>query len=573
MAAMKHPIPDAALDDRLGFVGTSGSGKTYSAGTAVERILDRNGRVIIIDPLGVWWGLRLAASGERPSAYDVVIFGGSHGDLPLNDHAGALIGETVAGIAQSCIIDLSAFGTKAAARRFMLAFLTALYRHASKDPVHLIFDESDMWAPQRLLDKEGEAAKLLGQMETIVRRGRVLGFIPWLITQRPAVLSKDVLSQADGLVIMKLTSSQDRDAIGDWVEGQADKAQWRSMWASLPTLQTGHGLVWIPGRDMLDTVTFPAKLTYDSSRAPRRGEKRRAAVLAALDLPTLREKLAAVETEAKANDPRELRAEIARLKAELQKQSVAAPHMTALEEAHQRGFAAGVHEHQSRLMPMFAQLEKVWQQYRSSGDSIVTAIDRIIEAAKVIPPTPNAKSVASSKASVFPKPLSQVQPIASSGIDLPKPQRKILASLAFWRSVDHETPSRPMVAAVAGYSPSSGGFNNLVSAMRTAGLIEIPAARYVSLTDEDIARTNGGMSTEEARDFVLTVLSAPQRRLVEAAAGAAEITRDDLAQRTGYSANSGGFNNLISALCTLDIFIKPRPGSVGLSDWARKVLE
>ena len=33
----RHAIPDAALDDRLAFVGTSGSGKTYAAGTAVER--------------------------------------------------------------------------------------------------------------------------------------------------------------------------------------------------------------------------------------------------------------------------------------------------------------------------------------------------------------------------------------------------------------------------------------------------------------------------------------------------------------------------------------------------------
>ncbi|MCA6104879.1 hypothetical protein J6525_41985 [Bradyrhizobium sp. WSM 4400] len=31
---MKPPIPRKALDDRLGFIGTSGCGKTYYAGTA-----------------------------------------------------------------------------------------------------------------------------------------------------------------------------------------------------------------------------------------------------------------------------------------------------------------------------------------------------------------------------------------------------------------------------------------------------------------------------------------------------------------------------------------------------------
>jgi DNA helicase HerA-like ATPase len=60
-----HPIPSAALDDRLGFIGMTGSGKTFGAGTCVERILAQRGRVIIPDPLGVWWGLRQMAEGGR----------------------------------------------------------------------------------------------------------------------------------------------------------------------------------------------------------------------------------------------------------------------------------------------------------------------------------------------------------------------------------------------------------------------------------------------------------------------------------------------------------------------------
>ena len=34
-----HPIPDAALDQPLCIVGTVGSGKTYAAKSAVERLL------------------------------------------------------------------------------------------------------------------------------------------------------------------------------------------------------------------------------------------------------------------------------------------------------------------------------------------------------------------------------------------------------------------------------------------------------------------------------------------------------------------------------------------------------
>lgn len=61
---MKYPIPLAALDDRLGWIGSSGTGKTYDAGTAIEKVLHAKSRVCIVDPLGVWWGLRLQPDGK-----------------------------------------------------------------------------------------------------------------------------------------------------------------------------------------------------------------------------------------------------------------------------------------------------------------------------------------------------------------------------------------------------------------------------------------------------------------------------------------------------------------------------
>jgi hypothetical protein len=46
---MKHPIPLEALDDRLAFVGTSGSGKTYGAKGRVERLLSSAARCAVVD--------------------------------------------------------------------------------------------------------------------------------------------------------------------------------------------------------------------------------------------------------------------------------------------------------------------------------------------------------------------------------------------------------------------------------------------------------------------------------------------------------------------------------------------
>ena len=554
------PIPDAALDDRLAFVGTAGSGKTYAAGTAVERLLASKARVVIIDPLDVWFGLRLNADG-RQDAFPVVIFGGAHGDLALTENSGALVGETVAGMAESCIVSLSALGTKASERRFMLAFLTALYRQASGSPVHLVFDEADMWAPQRLMDRDGDAARLLGQMETIVRRGRVKGFIPWLITQRPAVLSKDVLSQADGLVALKLTASQDRDALGAWIEGQADKAEEKRILARLPQLARGDGVIWIPGRGVLAEASFPLKATFDSSRTPKRGEEAKSATLRPLDLAGLRARLTTVEEEGKANDPKALRAEIARLKSA----KPAAPDDSAL---------------RAEIARMGAEIVRLTQEADSARARVlIAAADRVREVVTEIEAmaTKDVRERASRAVAVSSTPRQAVAPSprakrAKDGLDaFSAPQRRVLRAVAMWKAIGHDAPSREMVAAVSGYSPTSGGFANLIGSLgpKSAAALEIPRPGYLSLTINGFAPP----SVEEGRNMLLSILSNPQRKLVDALNGAGVVSREKLGELTDYSHTSGGFNNLIGSLNTLAISYVPAHGHIALNEWAQRLLE
>lgn len=551
--ALAYPIPGAALDDRLAFVGTAGSGKTYNAGSGVELLLSRKARVVIADPLGVWWGLRLAPNGKS-AGFNVVIFGGPHGDIAINEHAGALIGETVAGMAESCIIDLSQIGTKAGERRFMLAFLTALYRKASGEPLHLVVDEADMFAPQKLLDKDGEAAKLLGMMETVVRRGRVRGFIPWLITQRPAVLSKDVLSQADGMVAFKLTASQDRAAIGAWIEGQADQQEGKAILASLPSMQRGQGVVWVPGRGILETATFPEKATFDSSRTPKRGETKRTAELKPLDLGKLKERLSSIETEAKTNDPKALRAEVARLTKEL---SGLGPDLTAIQKGYERGLAEGLAKGENRAKAALAAVESRLKDALAVASASIESLDSPAPAAQ--PRQQVAVPTARAARSATPLPHANGQ--------FNRSQHRVLRSMAMWKALGHEAPSREMVAAASGYSPSSGGFNNLLGSLATAGAIGKPMPGHINLL-----MAVDDMSAGEGREMLLGYLSNPQRRLVDALNGAGGMSRDDLGAATEYSPSSGGFNNLIGSLSTLGLIVKPQAGYVALADWAQELL-
>ena len=254
-----------ALDERMAIVGTSGSGKTYAAKGLIERVMAGGGRVCVVDPLGVWWGLGKDADGADPP-FPVAVFGGTHGDVALDPGMGAALGRLVGTQPMACVVDVSDFGSAASRRDFMTEFTEALYA-ANTEPLHLVLDEADLWAPQRT---QPDGLELLGRVEEIVRRGRVRGFVPWLITQRPAVLHKDVLSQADVLVSMKLTSSQDRAAVGRWIEGQADRAEGRRILGALPRLLRGEGWVWAPSHGVLAKVAFPRILTLDSSQTPRR---------------------------------------------------------------------------------------------------------------------------------------------------------------------------------------------------------------------------------------------------------------------------------------------------------------
>ena len=51
-------IPNEALRSDIAILGKKGRGKSYAAKGLVERLLDLGERVLILDPLGHWWGLK-----------------------------------------------------------------------------------------------------------------------------------------------------------------------------------------------------------------------------------------------------------------------------------------------------------------------------------------------------------------------------------------------------------------------------------------------------------------------------------------------------------------------------------
>jgi hypothetical protein len=285
-----HPLPDAALDADIAILGKKGRGKTFTAKGIVERLLHLGRRVIVLDPLSVWWGLKASADGKSPG-YPIAVFGGPKADIPITGGSGLALGQLLSSASISAVLDLGEM-RKAEQARLVADLLDHLFT-VNRDPLWLVLEEADAFAPQQPM---GDMTRVLGEVDRIARRGRAFGFRLISITQRPAKLHKDVLTQLSTLIALGVTSPQDRDAIKAWVDGNADRDKARDVYDSLAHLRVGEGWIWAPDHGLLQRVKFPPISTLDTSKTPKAGDAPISApVLAGADISKLRAALAQIE--------------------------------------------------------------------------------------------------------------------------------------------------------------------------------------------------------------------------------------------------------------------------------------
>lgn len=326
----RYELPEALLAVRLSIFGRSGYGKTNVAKRATERLLAGKRRVGIIDPTDSWYGLRKKPDGKR-DAFKVIIFGGEFGDLPLNEHAGGTIGRALAQAKESWIVSLAEMPGEGARKRFMADLLSALYDH-NRAPLHLIVDEADTIAPQR--QNSPAESICVARMEQIVKRGRKRGFVPWLITQRPADVATSVRSQTDALVSLSLTLPHDIKAVRSWVAEHDEDGTAAALFKEITKLPKGEGIVWWPGHDVLARASFAKTKTYDSGKTPEPGDVR--VKLKPLKVDSLAKAVADLIKEREENAPDKLRARIAELERELELGSADAGEVATLQSEVER---------------------------------------------------------------------------------------------------------------------------------------------------------------------------------------------------------------------------------------------
>ena len=441
-------------------------------------------------------------------------------------------------------------------RLLVTDFCERLYHRKGQDkyrqPLHVVVDEADEFVPQRI--QTGQE-RMFGAIDRLVRRGRSSGIGVTLISQRAAVVNKDVLTQIEVLICLRTISPQDRKALEAWVEAHDAHDQKGEFMASLASLAIGEAWIWSPGwLDLFKRVQIRERKTFDSSATPKVGEKARwPTATAVVDLEKLRAELASTIEKAKAEDPRELRKKIAALEVELGKASskvrVAAVDPVQLRKFQKESYDQGFLEAERVAAGREAGLRRALAAATESLASAQSLLDRKIP---TLPPGAGHRHTPTVRSAVVQKPTPQRDRSAAQFSPIPGGERKILTALAQYP----RGRSKTQVAILTAYAARGGAFANYLGALRSKGFIE--GKDLLCITEAGLAVLGPHDPLPTGRELLehwLKQLGKAERLILLHLAEIypAAALKEDLGPATGYEPTGGAFNNAIGKLRTLEL--------------------
>lgn len=526
-------LPVEMLQRHTAILGSTGSGKTSVAKCGiVEPVLRAKGRVLVIDPTGAWWGLRLGADGKR-AGFQVYIFGGDHGDYPLAAKNAEVLAEAFGTSSDSAVFDTSLMTVNERCS-FFTAFASALMRK-NRGPVNVVIDEAHLFMPQAGASVGGQVPAMLHAGNNLVSLGRSKGLRITMITQRPAKLHKDSLTQAQSMIAMRVLSPQDRKAIAEWIAEQADTEKGKEIVASLSALKAGEAWVWAPLQSHLKRTQFPLPTTFDSSKDPdeRSGT---GPVLAPINMDALKGRLATVEAEAKANDPKELKAEVARLRHELAQAHAATAPVTDSAELNKARIAGKIEGYSEGVVAatneIRRKIENMGQQLLASvfvDDATLAAHRARLEARQERPLLPATVSRLAPAAKVLPNTSSEAGNSAA---------RKMLAVL------DTSPPVRRswvQVATLAGLRARGGHFNAGKKYLTDNGLVREDSG-LVQIANPSADAAAFEHDPKAVVDMWAANLSGAAPKILLHLFANGPQSRDDIAHALGMQPRGGHWN-------------------------------
>ncbi len=234
-----------------GFVtGKSGSGKSNSASVVCEKLLDSGYGILIVDIDGEYYGLK--------EEYEILHVGADEEcDLRVGvEHAGK-IAELALEQNVPIILDVSSFLDESKARELLTEVTKQLFAKEKKlkQPFLMLVEEVHEYIP------EGGGVDECGRMLIKVsKRGRKHGLGIVGISQRPADVKKDFITQCDWLLWHRLTWNNDTKVVGRILGNEyADMIE---------EMDAGEGFLMTDWNESIRRIQFERKRTFDAGATP-----------------------------------------------------------------------------------------------------------------------------------------------------------------------------------------------------------------------------------------------------------------------------------------------------------------
>lgn len=472
-------LPLDAVTRRLAFVGTVGSGKTYGATKLAEEMHDAGAQIVVLDPVGVWYGLRLLADGKSPGI-PIKVFGGLNGDIPLEATGGALVADFIADTGASVIIDVSQFEYDTDKAKFATDFASRFFfrKKAKPSAVHLFLEECQEFVPQN--PERGEE-RMLHAFNRIWKIGRNFGIGGSLISQRPQEVNKKALNLTQCLFAFQTLGTHERKAIESWIQ---DKALDLDIANDLPKLKVGQPHVWAPAwLGISEGIKIAEKRTFNASSTPTVGDAGKRVVLAPIDLDRLSKEMLATVERAKESDPAILKKRIADLTRQVQtlqlpgrKPAGNESEMKALVERTEREMARYQRDTKAFIENYRAGVQKA----AAGAITAITSAGKILQELNGIQPKAPEMVVMKALKSETHQPVRAPMistPLSENG-ELPIGERRILIAICQYGKI-----RRQQLTVLTSYTRSS----------RNTYLQKLGAKGFIEMRGGEIWPTNAGI--------------------------------------------------------------------------------
>lgn len=546
-------------------LGIRDAGKTYTAMKAAEELLDCDIPIVVFDPVGVWKNLKIGVGKHK--GYPIVVAGGEGADIRLTKENAVDIVRAAMKENVSLVIDL--YSPELINKATWIAIVQStvdllMYENKSYGLRHIFIEEAAEFIPQKL---QPQHAKVYASLERLARMGRNAKLGMTIINQRAEEVNKAILEICDLSLVHKQVGKNSMLSIQKWFEvRQLDNV--KEIIKSLPQLNKGE--CWAVGlTDQPLRIQVAKKNTFHPN--PKANEKETSIVTTLKrDVGEFVDKLKQqLEKEQEKKKP------VAKPVTPQKLTNTAVSLLSGKEVNQIENLKAEVIQLKNQVKIKDGEI-LWWKKLAVARGVQLNKIHSLSVVEETQPPVNGStfasdiKEIANSVNKIAPK-ANLVAPrpvvVSSGNGTVGKCSREVIKFLAQFSDRQF---SKAQVAIATGYSAGSGGFNNALSELNQKGFILRNGKLQVNSDAlEEIVRSVGEIQQQDYNiETYKNNLGKCEREIYEVLLQHPDrfFSKDELSQstETTYSANSGGFNNSLSRLNTLEL-IERQNGQIRLN--------